>query len=398
MKRWNLSVAAGMAASIAVSAAGAQELRIGFLTNSTGSGGQQGLHQRNGWELGLEHEGWRKNGDKLGGVPMRLVYGDDQAKPDAGLKEIDKMLSVEKVHMVAGYMWSNVLMASRQRMVDARRIFMSTIPGASPLAGTECTPLFVNLAQNNDLNAEALGQLATADRIKSVYVLVPNYQGGKDIASGFRTGYRGGTIIGQSAFKLGEADFQADISKARAAKPEAVVFFGPGAMGISFVKQWAAAGAGKDIKLYTVLTIDWLTLPPMGDAALGAVIAGFWDPESRDAINQRFVKDYIAKHNHMPSRSAATNYDAARLVAAAVRRIGGKVDDIPAFAKALRHTESPSVRGRIAFSENGFLIETYYKLVVEKAADGKPAIVNRGLIFKDRKDPFWKDCPADRRL
>jgi hypothetical protein len=85
-------------------------------------------------------------------------------------------------------------------------------------------------------------------------------------------------------------------------------------------------------------------------------------------------------------------------VAAAVRRIGGKVDDIPAFAKALRHTESPSVRGRIAFSENGFLIETYYKLVVEKAADGKPAIVNRGLIFKDRKDPFWKDCPADRRL
>jgi branched-chain amino acid transport system substrate-binding protein len=169
-------------------------------------------------------------------------------------------------------------------------------------------------------------------------------------------------------------------------------------MGISFVKQWAAAGAGNDIKLYTVLTIDWLTLPPMGDAALGAVIAGFWDPESRDAINQRFVKDYIAKHNHMPSRSAATNYDAARLVAAAVRRIGGKVDDIPAFAKALRHTESPSVRGRIAFSENGFLIETYYKLVVEKAADGKPAIVNRGLIFKDRKDPFWKDCPADRRL
>jgi branched-chain amino acid transport system substrate-binding protein len=398
MKRFVICVMAGMAASIAASAAGAQELRIGFLTNYTGSGGQQGLHQRNGWELGLEHEGWRKNGDTLGGVPMRLVYGDDQAKPDAGLKEIDKMLSVEKVHMVAGYMWSNVLMASRQRMIDAQRIFMSTIPGASPLAGTECTPLFVNLAQNNDLNAEALGELALADKIKSVYVLVPNYQGGKDIVSGFRRGYRGGRVVGQSAFKLGEADFQADISKARAARPEAVVFFGPGAMGISFVKQWAAAGAGKDIKLYSVLTVDWLTLPPMGDAALGAVIAGFWNPEARDEINRRFVKDYIARHNHMPSRSAATNYDAARLVAAAVRKIGGKVDDIPAFAKALRRTESPSLRGRLAFSENGFLIETYYKLVVELGADGKPAIFNRGVIFKDRKDPFWQDCPAERRL
>jgi branched-chain amino acid transport system substrate-binding protein len=391
-------VVAVMAASIAAPAAEAQELRIGFLTNYTGSGGQQGLHQRNGWELGLEHEGWRKNGDPLGGVPMRLVYGDDQAKPDVGLKEIDKMLSVEKVHMVAGYMWSNVLMASRQRMIEAQRIFMSTIPGASPLAGAECTPLFVNLAQNNDLNAQALGELATADKVKSVYVLVPNYQGGKDIVSGFRSGYHGGKIIGQSAFKLGEADFQADISKARAMRPEAVVFFGPGAMGISFVKQWAAAGAGKEIKLYTVLTVDWLTLPPMGDAALGVISAGFWDPNAQDEVNRRFVKDYIAKYQHMPSRSAATNYDAARLVAAAVRKIGGKVDDIPAFAKALRHTESPSLRGRLAFSENGFLIETYYKLVVEKAADGRHTIANRGVIFRDRKDPFWQDCPKDRRL
>jgi branched-chain amino acid transport system substrate-binding protein len=393
--RWMIAC---MAASIAASPAAAQELRIGFLTNYTGSGGQQGLHQRNGWELGLEHEGWRKNGDKLGGVPMRLVYGDDQAKPDVGLKEIDKMLSVEKVHMVAGYMWSNVLMASRPRMIDAQRIFMSTIPGASPLAGAECTPFFLNLAQNNDLNAEALGELATAEKVKSVYVLVPNYQGGKDIVSGFRRGYRGGTVIGQSAFKLGEADFQADISKVRAARPEAVVFFGPGAMGISFVKQWAAAGAGKDIRLYTVLTVDWLTLPPMGDAALGALIAGFWDPEAPDAVNRRFVKDYIARHNHMPSRSAATNYDAARLVAAAVRKIGGRVDDIPAFAKALRRTEFPSVRGRLTFNENGFLIETYYKLVVEKGAGDRLTIANRGVIFKDRKDPFWQDCPKDRRL
>lgn len=386
------------AATIAAQGASAQELRIGFLTNYTGSGGQQGLHQRNGWELGLAHEGWTQNGDRLGGVPMRLVYGDDQAKPDVGLKEIEKMLSVEKVHMVAGYMWSNVLMASRQRMVDAQRIFMSTIPGASPLAGSECTPLFLNLAQNNDLNAEALGELLQADGIKSAYVLVPNYQGGKDIVSGLRRGYRTGAIAGQSAFKLGEADFQADISKVRAAKPDAVVFFGPGAMGISFVKQWAAAGAGKDIRLYSVLTIDWLTLPAIGEPAVGSFIAGFWDPAGAGAVNQRFVKDYIARFGHMPSRSAATNYDAARLVGAAVSAINGKVDDIPAFARALRHTASPSVRGTLKFNQNGFLIETYYKLAVEKGSDGRPTIVNRGVIFKERKDPFWEECPPDRRL
>src|SRR5258706_16030406 len=83
--------------------AGAEELRVGFVTDHSGPGALQTVHQRNGWLLGLEHEGWAKDGDKLRGVPLRMFFSDDQGKPDIGLREVNKLLLSEKVHIVAGF-------------------------------------------------------------------------------------------------------------------------------------------------------------------------------------------------------------------------------------------------------------------------------------------------------
>mgnify|MGYP003351011300 CR=1 FL=1 len=45
--------------------------------------------------------------------------------------------------------------------------------------------------------------------------------------------FRFGKIVDRALYKVNESDFQADLSKIRAAKPEAVFLFAPGAMGIS---------------------------------------------------------------------------------------------------------------------------------------------------------------------
>src|SRR5690349_5153755 len=75
--------------------AAAQELRIGFLNTMTGGGAVIGKHMENGWKLGLEHQGWKKDGDPLGGVPTRVFYGDDQSKTDVGLREVERMIKGE---------------------------------------------------------------------------------------------------------------------------------------------------------------------------------------------------------------------------------------------------------------------------------------------------------------
>jgi branched-chain amino acid transport system substrate-binding protein len=391
-----------LAAASAIAFAGAasaqqQELRIGYLVTTTGGAAIIGKHMIQGWQLALEHEGWKKDGDKIGGVPLRMFYGDDQFKPDAALTVVDKFIKVDKVHMVAGMQWSNVMLAVRGPMFNNKIMMMSNVAGASQFAGKECTPYFISTSWNNDQTAAATGTLLNADNIKTVWAMAPNYQAGKDVINGFQMTYKG-KVAGTTLFKPGETDYQADISRIRAEKPEAVFYFGPGAMGISFMKQWAASGIAKGIKLYTQFTVDWISLPVIGEAALGTFHTNQWDIDSKNEVNQKFIKDYVAKFGGMPPHYAQQAYDGPRLLAAALKATGGKFDDPAAFMKAMRHTPYPSSRGPYKYNVNGIPIQNFYKREVVKNADGKLWIKTVGIAVKDSTDPYWKDCPAANRL
>ncbi|MGH7005867.1 MAG: ABC transporter substrate-binding protein, partial [Alphaproteobacteria bacterium] len=318
-------------------------------------------------------------------------------KPDVGIKEVDRFIKQDKVHMVAGFQWSHVMMPAVSLLSQAKIIMMSNIAGASPMAGKGCSPYFITTSWNNDQTAQVSGTLLNDDKIASVYTAAPNIQAGKDVINGFRGVYKG-KEIGQTLFKSGESDFQADISKIRAAKPEAVFLFAPGSMGIAFVKQWAATGAHKEIKLYTLFVVDSMSLPVIGEAALGTFHTNYWDIDSKNAVNQRFVKDYVSDYGNMPSHFAAQAYDGPRLIAAALKATGGKFEDPLAFMKALRHTPYDSIRGPYKYNVNGFPIQSFYKREVVRGADGKPQITTRGVVYKDHKDPFAEECPAESRL
>jgi branched-chain amino acid transport system substrate-binding protein len=395
MRKIWLSIAA--AALLAPGLAHAQELRVGFVNTLSGAGAGPGVENTNGWKIGLEHEGWKKDGDKLGGVATKIIYGDDQWKPDAGLREVERMIQQEKAQIIAGFMWSNVLMAAQKPIVESKTGLLITNAGASPMAGELCSPYVVSTSFNNEQFTEALGKLVTDEKIESIYLMAPNYQAGKDQISGLMRTLKGPKVVGTNYFKLGESDFQADISKIRAAKPQALFIFAPGGMGVAFFKQWAASGAGKEIKVYTSNTVDWLTLPGIGDAAVGSFHALHWNTDIKNPTNERFVKDFVAKHGQKPSNYAAQGYDGARILAATMKTMGGKFADSLAIMKAMRKVKFDSLRGSYSYNVNGMPIQTFYKQEVVKGADGKPDIVTRGVIFADYKDAYWEKCPADKR-
>jgi branched-chain amino acid transport system substrate-binding protein len=287
---------AGTALALSAGLAGAQELRIGYINTFTGGGAVPGVEGTNAWRIGLEHEGWMKDGDKLGGVPTRIFNGDDQQKPDVAVAEAEKMIKQHRVHVVAGFMWSNTMMAAMKPITDAKVAMLILNAGASPIAGPACSPYIVSTSFNNDQFAESLGKLLSEEKIETIAAMAPNYQAGRDMFAGLKRTLKGPKITEEILFKLGETDFQADISKIRATKPTALFIFAPGAMGPAFMKQWQASGAGKDIKLYTTNTVDWLTLPAIGDAAVGSFHALHWNTDLKNDANDKFVKAYVAKH------------------------------------------------------------------------------------------------------
>src|ERR1700738_3459208 len=100
------------AVALAVVAAGpalAQQksVKIGFITTFSGPTGVIGNDMRNSFELALDHLGRR-----MGGLPVEVIYEDDQQKPEVGVQKTLKLIESDQVNFVIGYIWSNVLLAS----------------------------------------------------------------------------------------------------------------------------------------------------------------------------------------------------------------------------------------------------------------------------------------------
>jgi branched-chain amino acid transport system substrate-binding protein len=389
-----LLTATAVAVAMAAGSAGAQqELRIGYMTTLTGGGAVPGEEMKRGWDIGLEHQGWTEDGDELGGVPTRIMVGDDQLRPEAALQVVQRWLRQDNVHIVSGIIWSNVAMAVAPRVFDARRILLITNAGASPLHGRQCNRYYITTSWNNDQNAEATGQLMNDDDIQQVFALAPNYQAGKDNVDGMRRTFDG-EVVGQALYPLNTTDFQAELARIREASPEAVWTFSPGAWGIAFMRQWAASGLGENIRLYTTFTVDPLTLGPVGEAAVGTYHTNFYSWDLDNEPNQRFVQAFIAAHGRPPSMFAAQAYDAPALIASAVRAVDGNVDDIAGMMRAMRQGQIESVRsgGPIQYNVNGVPIQDWYKREVRMGANG-PEVRVTGLVFANRRDAYYEQCP-----
>jgi branched-chain amino acid transport system substrate-binding protein len=374
--------------------ASAEELRIGYMNTFSNPLGKDQLA---GWKLGLANQGWKKDGDLLGGVPTKVFYCDDQRKPDVGVTCAKRFVEQDKVQIVAGITWSNILNAVRNPVVRNKVILMSTNAGSSRLAGTACSKYFISTSWQNDNTPEAMGQLMREEKLNDVFLMSANYQAGKDMMAGFRRYYKG-RIKGQLLYKLGNRDFQSELTRVRAAQPSAVFIFAPGPMGIAFMKQWAASGLGKKIKLYTVFTVDNLMLKPIGKNAIGTFHTNYWDPDSKNPANVKFLKDFQAANGRLPSHFAAQAYDAPALIASAVKAVGGKVNNTLALKKAMLQANYDSIRGKYRYNFNGMPIQNYYKREVVAGPGGKPEIHTTGIVFTNHADAYAKRCKRSERM
>ena len=127
----------------------------------------------------------------------------------------------------------------------------------------------------------AMGDYLNTKGVKSLYLMAGNYAAGKDMLAGVKRTFKG-EIKGEDLTKWpDQLDFSAELAKIRAAKPDGIFIFYPGAHGVQFVKQWVQAGLNKTVPLYQVFSIDAITLPQQGADALGTLGAQEWVNEDR---------------------------------------------------------------------------------------------------------------------
>jgi branched-chain amino acid transport system substrate-binding protein len=381
------AAAGALAFSVTPAVTQSKSVKIGFVSTFSGPTAVIGEDMRNSVELALDHLG-----RKMAGLPVEVIYEDDAQKPDVGLQKTQKLIQSDRVDFVTGYIWSNVLLASAKPVLDSQTFLISSNAGPHQLAGEQCSPWFFSTSWQNDQTPQAVGQYMNTKGVKSVYLIGPNYAAGRDMLAGVQATFKG-KIVGQDLTKWpDQLDFSAELSKVRAANPDAVFVFYPGAAGVQFLNQYAQAGLKGKVPLYTAFTIDSITLPRQKDLAVGVPGAQHWVRDLPNAANKKYVSDFRAKHKNDPSFYGAQSYDAINFINSAVVAVKGDLSKKDEMRAEMRKANYASVRGPYKYGNNHFPIQNFYLQDVVNE-DGELRLKTVATIVENSQDEHAKKCP-----
>ncbi|MBR0565045.1 ABC transporter substrate-binding protein [Azoarcus sp. L1K30] len=369
------------------SALAADSIKVGMMTTLSGPGAGLGIDIRDGFELAVKHLG-----GKIGGLPTDIITADDAQNPETAKQIAERFLKRDKVDIATGVVFSNIMLAVGPAFFAADTFYISANAGPSQYAGAECNPYFFNVAWQNDNLHEAMGKHVQDKGFKKVALVAPNYPAGKDALTGFKRLYKG-EVADEIYTKLGQLDYAAEIAQVRASGADALYIFLPGGMGINFIKQYSQSGMLKKTPLFAPgFSGDEDVVKAVGPAMEGVFNTTHWYREMDNAVNKRFVADFQKDFGRLPTLYASQGYDTAMLMDAAVKAVGGKIEDKAALRKALETVKAPTTRGEYRFGNNHYPVQDYYLREVVRNADGTVSNKYVGKVMEKHADAYAQDC------
>ncbi len=195
--------------------------------------------------------------------------------------------------------------------------------------------------------------------VKSVYVLDDSGAYGVGIADSFqkRAEEKGIKVLGRDRLDPKAADYTTVLTKIKSLNPDALYYGGVSQAGVKLAKQSydilpkAIKGGGDGMYSAEMLSAAGF---PAADGWYATIAAPHTtDDKAADA----WVKQYEAKYNMVPSDYAITAYDAAMVIADAVKRLIADKKDVTRdnVRDYIQTAKVKTLQGPIAFDANGDL-------------------------------------------
>lgn len=383
---------AALGLALMATSALAADIKIGYVTTLTTPAAVIGNDMEDAVDLAME-----QLGGQMAGKSVEIIFEDDGFKPETGKQKTDKLVQQDNVPIVAGYIWSNVLLASMKTVFDEGRFLISSNAGPSQVAGNLCNQNFFSTSWQNDQTPMAMGEVLNQQGVKSLYLMGPNYAAGKDMLAGVERTFKG-EIKGKDLTKWpDQLDFSAELAKAKASGAEAIFVFYPGKAGGAFIQQYQQAGLKGAMDLYSVFTVDAISLPKLQAAKLEGVLGSRmtqeWDPTLDNEANKKFVSSFREKYKRYPSFYAAQAYDTINLINSAVVAVNGDMSNTDGLRAAFKAADYGSVRGKYTVGNNGMPIQNFYLREVVTDADGNWTTKVVKTVFENHQDPYAAECP-----
>lgn len=303
-------------------------------------GNANGEANKKGFELALEEI----NNTPGRSLKFDKVIRDDSANGARAANIAQEFVSDPRIVAVVGHVNSGTMLAAA-RVYDGHLPAVATSATSPALSGI--SPWAFRVISSDSLNGQAVAAHMNKLGKKRAVILYENNSYGRGLAESFRRGFTG-EIVGMDPVsdQAGE-DLEPFVSWLKQKQVDLVFVAGTAASGLSFIRearrqQITAALAGGN---------GWAVLA--GDPlAEGAYLPTPFDVHDTRPEVQAFVAAYQKKYGEMPNAYAALAYDATRLVAQAVEKVGADREKIRDYLANLSEPYK-GVTGAIAFAPNG---------------------------------------------
>jgi branched-chain amino acid transport system substrate-binding protein len=329
--------------------AAADPIKIGEYASLTGKEASFGQSSHKGIVMAIEEI------NAAGGVlgrPLLLITEDNQTKPGESATAARKLITRDKVVALLGEVASG-------RSLEAAPIAQSSrIPMIAPAATnprvTETGNYIFRVCFIDPFQGDVMAKFAHSHlKAKRVAILssVSNaYSVG--LAKFFNETFKkaGGEVVAEKNFAEGDKDFRAQLTAVKAANVDAVFVPGYYTEAALIVRQ--ARELGLNIPFFGGDGWEAPQLLQIGGAALnGCYYSTHFSPENQDPAVTKFVGKFKARWaGEVPDAFAALGYDAAYLLADAIKRAGSTQG--PALRDALAATKDfDGVTGRTNINE-----------------------------------------------
>jgi branched-chain amino acid transport system substrate-binding protein len=285
------------------------------------------------------------------GKKLRVVVEDDQSKPEEARTAVLKLLKQDGVVAVIGEVASSRSLAAAPECQRAGVPMISpasTNPKVTAIGDYVFRVCFIDPFQGSTMAKFAAESL----KAKTAAILrdVKNdYSVG--LADFFRDEFirHGGQILTDVSYSEGDIDFKAQLTTIRGTRPDVV--FVPG----YYTEVGLIARQARELGITVPLLggDGWdspRTLEIGGAAVNGCYFSNHYAADDPNPIVQKFIERFRAKYSEVPDAMAVLGYDAAQVLADAIRRAGTtegkKLRDAIAATR-----DFPGVSGKITIDE-----------------------------------------------
>ncbi len=346
---------------------GAKEIDIGTILGLTGKYASYGQKMKQGFEFAVNEI---NSAGGVNGRRIHLIVEDHQFNPTKAISAYRKLIGTDKVHIIVGITGSSNALPVCEASKSDNVVIIDPL-GSAPKLTTHGGPNYFRIMASETFAGRYIADWAVENGMKKPAIVYAEDEWGvsyKDTVLLYlkEKGFMDISVYGSTK---GMRDFRTQIEKIRRANPDAILLLLYPQEASVFMQQLRQAGI--DVPVYGT---DNLSAPEFVSAG-GEVIEGVhvaMPAPAKGPAYDAFVARFREKYGEDPDASVMKSYDAMKLAAAAIEKVGEEPSKIKEYLKS-PDFEFKGLTGPVKFDANGDLISQEFTRLIYRAGKLVPS-------------------------